>query len=172
MDAAHGAFEDVILFFQPREKAGNIPAHIVDGHFAAVVDLLIFHQIPPDLFGGHLAQGRVHGLQQPLHGNAVILDGALRAALDFLGIKEQLQIFLVGNLLFLRFGFGKRLQQNLLQLFHLCNIQVLCHLVDDLHDFVFHIGALLFWCTNILLRQSACCCLLSAKILLHQAVKE
>ena len=123
MNAAHGAFEDVVLFFQPREKAGNIPAHIVDGHFAAVVDLLIFHQLPPDLFGGHLAQGRVHGLQQPLHGNAVILDGALRAALDFLGIKEQLQIFLVGDLLFLRFGFGKRLQQHLLQLFHLRNIR-------------------------------------------------
>lgn len=41
VDTAHGAFQNVVLLFHPREKTGNVPTNVVDGCFAAVPALLI-----------------------------------------------------------------------------------------------------------------------------------
>ena len=56
MDAAHGAFENVVLFLQPGEEAGDIAPHIVYCHLAAVSQCLVVDQVAADFLGTQAAQ--------------------------------------------------------------------------------------------------------------------
>ena len=133
VNPSHGTFQNVVFFLQPGEKARNISADIIYRDLSTAVDLLITRKITADFLRIHFADRRGNAAQQVLHRYTVILQCAFRAAFDFLGIEEHLQIFCVRYLGFVCFGFRKVLEQYLLQFFHLRNAQIFSHFVQNMH---------------------------------------
>ena len=140
MDAFHRAFEDIVLLFKPREKAGNIAADIVNSHIGAVVDFLIFRQIFTHFLGCDLPHRSCNCGYQMFNGLAVVFNCALRASLDSFRIKEHFEILRIADFSLFRSVLGEHLQNDLLQLLHLADIQILRHLVQYGHDLLFHVG--------------------------------
>ena len=143
VDAAHGAFQNVVLLFQPREKTGNVPPNVVDGRFAAVPALLIIRQVFPHSFRRHFANRQIHRGKKVLDCHFVILKCPGGTAFDGLGFKEKPKVFVICWLSFRLLG-GERLYQHLLKLFELGDVQNFSHFVRDCDDFFFHDWYLVF----------------------------
>lgn len=143
VDAAHGAFQNVVLLFQPREKTGNVPTNVVDGRFAAVPALLIIRQIFPHPFRRHFSNRQVHRGKKVLHRHFVILKCPRGTAFDGFGFQEKPQVFVVRGLSFRLLG-AERLYQHFLKLFELRYVQNFSHFVRDCDDFFFHDWYLVF----------------------------
>lgn len=143
VDAAHGAFQNVILLFQPREETGNVPANVVDGRFAAVSALLIIRQVFPHPFRSHFSNRQIHRGKKVLHCHFVVLKCPRGTAFDGLGFQEKPQVFVIGGLSFRLLG-AECLYQYFLQLFELSDVQNFGHFVRDCDDFFFHDSYLVF----------------------------
>lgn len=143
VDAAHGAFQNVILLFQPREETGNVPANVVDGSFAAVSALLIIRQVFPHPFRRHFSNRQVHRGKKVLHRHFVILKCPRGTAFDGLGFQEKPQVFVICGLSFRILG-AERFYQHFLKLFELGDVQNFGHFVRDCDDFFFHDWYLVF----------------------------
>lgn len=113
VDTAHGAFQNVVLLFHPREKTGNVPTNVVDGCFAAVPALLIIRQVFPHPFRRHFTNRQVHRGKKVLDCHFVILKCPGGTAFDGLGFQEKPQIFVVCGLSFRLLG-AERLYQHFL----------------------------------------------------------
>ena len=58
MDAPHRAFQNIIFFLKPGEEAGYISSDIINCNLAAIVDLLVIHQVTSHLIGGYFPYWR------------------------------------------------------------------------------------------------------------------
>ena len=97
MNASHRALQDVVFLFEPGKEAGDVPADIVNGRFAAVVNALVIDQILSNFFGRYFLDSRVDRSKEVPDGHLIILQGSFRAAFDLFGIQEHLHVFFVGG---------------------------------------------------------------------------
>ncbi len=140
VDSSDWAFQNVILFFQPGEKAGDIAPDVVHGGFAAVVDFLIICEIGADLLRRDPTDRRFQNAEHVQDALAVIRDRPLGQSFHLFGVDEHIQIILVPGGLRLILVLAEPGQQDFLELFKLSNGQILRHVVQDFKDNFLHRG--------------------------------